>query len=115
TLSHTHALSHTHTHALTHTHFHRHTHTHTHSQTHTHTLSHTQTLSQTHTHTLSMSQESSYHIHLPWNSPSYNSAQLCSSSVGYIYFMLAQASIHPPLRFSLDYAMTLHDMIALNM
>src|SRR4029434_6612830 len=48
-------------------------------------------------------QESSYHIHLPWNSTSYNSAQLCSSSVGYIYFMLAQASIYPPLRFSLDY------------
>src|SRR4029434_10161544 len=27
----------------------------------------------------------------------------------------AQASIYPPLRFSLDYAMTLHDMMAWNM
>src|SRR4029434_546343 len=60
-------------------------------------------------------QESSYHIHLPWNSTSYNSAQLCSSSVHLLLFMLAQASIYPPLRFSLDYAMILYDMMALNM
>src|SRR4029434_1632471 len=28
-----------------------------------------------------MSQESSYHIHLPWNSTSYNSARVCSSTI----------------------------------
>src|SRR4029434_10406611 len=36
--------------------------------------------------------------------------------VQYIYFMLGSSKhIYPPLRFSPDYAMTLHDMIALNM
>ena len=40
-----------------------------------------------------MSQESSYHIHLPWNSTSYNSAQLCSSSVHLLHAGLKQAYI----------------------
>src|SRR4029434_2765812 len=40
-----------------------------------------------------MSQESSYHIHLPWNSTSYNSAQVCSSSVSSTSCW-AQASIY---------------------
>ena len=47
----------------------------------------------THPHTLSMSQESSYHIHLPCNSTSYNSAQLCSSSV---HLFHAGSSKHIP-------------------
>src|SRR4029434_4975282 len=36
--------------------------------------------------------------------------------VQYIYLLLGSSKhIYPPLRFSLDYAMTLHDMIALHM
>src|SRR4029434_1512866 len=41
---------------------------------------------------------------------------LSYAQVQYIYFMLGSSKhIYPLLRFSLDYAMTLHDMTALNM